>query len=129
MTIRERAQAAIQRAEETPVGPWRECGADRGGCDCGMVWSEGGGILVMDRPVDLHGEGVPVPVIEDSKKIARFVAHARADVPDLGKAILRLTGPAMRDRIALAIVAGCMRGAAPNALADSIMDLLQEEPV
>ena len=66
-------------------------------------------------------------LIEDSKKIARFVAHARADVPDLGKAILRLTGPAMRDRIALAIVAGCMRGAAPNALADSIMDLLQEE--
>ena len=27
-------------------GPWRECGADRGGCQCNMVWSEADDIVV-----------------------------------------------------------------------------------
>lgn len=124
-TLRERAQAAIQRAEETPAGPWRACGNDRGGCECGMVWSEPTDMQMTARAFD---EDTDVPTDDEAKKIARFVAHARTDVPDMGKTILRLTSPEMRDRIALAVLAGCMRQASPNDLADSIMGLLREEP-
>ena len=119
-TIRERAADAVKRAEAATTGPW-------------SYDTFGTSAVVLSKTCAIVAETEAPDCPEDEgrdkvRAIATFIAEARADVPDLGKAILRLTGPAMRDRIALAIVAGCMRGAAPNALADSIMDLLQEEP-
>ena len=34
-------------ASEATPGPYRECGSDRGGCVCGLVWSESAQIAIF----------------------------------------------------------------------------------
>lgn len=44
-----------QKAEAATPGPWRECGAARGGCVCGFVWdAEGNFPLVTTDTDDEH---------------------------------------------------------------------------
>ena len=65
-------------------GPWRACGCDRGGCDCGLVWSE-----TVDMPVAeaLHKiEDMGVISREQQKANARLIAES----PEMLEAIIEL---------------------------------------
>lgn len=127
-TIRERAQQALSRAEAATAGPWRECGADRGGCECSMVWSESADALVLMPARDPHDEGVTLPPKGEDMANARFSAHARTDVPVLAAFVLRVTAPEMRERIA-AVVQQAQMGSlmSHEQIADEVMSLLTEE--
>lgn len=44
-------------AKATP-GPYRACGADRGGCQCGFVWSEPADAPILTTNTDSEDEGI-----------------------------------------------------------------------
>jgi hypothetical protein len=74
------------RADAASMGPWRECGHDRGGCQCGHVWSTPHDALVAEcRPQ----EDVPHPSADGRMANARFIAHARTDIPRLCDAMAK----------------------------------------
>ncbi len=125
-TIRERARQALSRAEAATKGPWRECGADRGGCECSMVWSESADALVLMPARDPDNEGVTLPPEGEDKANARFSAHARTDVPDLAAFALRVTAPDTHDRI-IDIVCDEQWAMDPHGCAAAIFALLTEE--
>lgn len=70
--------------------PWRQCGADRGGCECGQVWS-----TTEDLPVATAHRGdypdVPNPSPATAKANAALIAHAPADLTYLCDEVERLT--------------------------------------
>ena len=81
------------RCTAATPGPWQQCGAARGGCTCGMVWSEPADFVVAQGE---KGEraGVFCGFDVDDETISanmRFVAHARSDVPALLAEVRRLT--------------------------------------
>lgn len=72
-------------------GPWRECGRDRGGCKCGFIWDEAAEAVVAQ--VQRVHEGNPLGegfTKESAVKHARFISHAREDIPWLLDEIERL---------------------------------------
>ena len=73
-----RCDAAL---EGVPRGPWRACGEERGGCQCGIVWAadEETPILCVSSGVD------DAPRLTDDaiKEVALFVAAARTLLPEL----------------------------------------------
>lgn len=106
----EELDAIRERAEAASPGPWRECGAMGGECCCGQVWS-----LELDAEIlKVNARwGDWLPVIKRGKRRAddeavvefleygdlghdaqaanaRFVAHARTDIPALLQEIARL---------------------------------------
>ena len=85
-------------AAATP-GPWRQCGADRKGCACGMVWSEPADFVVAQGEKGERAGGFCGFDVDDEtiSTNMRFVAHARSDVPALLAEVRRLTA-----RLALA---------------------------
>ncbi|NCX56408.1 MAG: hypothetical protein EBW87_04325 [Burkholderiaceae bacterium] len=68
--------------EFTP-GPWRECGHEKGGCKCGMIWSRPADRCVASTFVDVDGFGMDVP---DEQRIAN--ARLIAAAPDLLEACM-----------------------------------------
>lgn len=67
-------KAELRRlAEAATPGPWRECGADRGGCACGQVWS-----IASDCPVAVvwQGDEVVGEPGEGAEANASFIAKA-----------------------------------------------------
>ncbi len=60
-------------AEAATPGPWRECGADRGGCACGQVWS-----ISLDCPVAevWQGDDVIGEPEQGAMANAAFIAKA-----------------------------------------------------
>lgn len=81
--------AEIQaRADAATAGPWRECGRDRGGCVCGLVWSIPGDGVVASTASDPDTPRSDEQVNAD----ARFVAHAKDDIPWLLAEVARLQG-------------------------------------
>lgn len=103
-TIRERAQAAQERAGKATAGPWEQ-------------WKEHAevkaGPLLRNTPGVLSGGRGDIANCEtddfgddkyEDEEIgvanAAFIAAARADVPDLASYVLRVTGPEFRERLA-----------------------------
>jgi hypothetical protein len=77
--IRERAEAATS-------GPWKECGASNGRCQCGQVWSKPADAPVAtcnkewgDGPDMIYGS-LPDGHRENN---AIFIAASRTDIPAL----------------------------------------------
>lgn len=93
-------------AAATP-GPWRQCGADRKGCACGMVWSEPADFVVAQGEEGERAGTVCGFDVDDETISAnmRFVAHAREDVPALLAEVRRLTPNHEAHGQALALVA------------------------
>jgi len=111
--IRERAEEALKRAETATPGPWawrQTEGVDWHGLfgPAGMVHSDGSACGEYGADIDVRGPD------------AAFIASARADVPDFAAALLRLTGPEMREQLLGALV---WRGSMGDLVTD-IMDLL-----
>lgn len=77
---RKAAREARERADKATPGPWRQCGADRGGCVCALVWS-----TTADLPVLQASDSTDCGEMPHPKRIANaeFAAHARAEVPAL----------------------------------------------
>lgn len=78
--------AIMDRHAATTPGDWRECGADRGGCECGIVWATPElPALHMLQQID----GDPLP---DHKANVRFASHAHQDIPALVQRVDFLRG-------------------------------------
>lgn len=84
-------EAACSKA--TP-GPWRECGADRGGCSCGLVWSRAADLPVAeawrgDEEAPEPAEGAPANAAfiakADPSTILALIARLRAAEKDAGR--------------------------------------------
>lgn len=73
-------------ANAIPSGPWHECGAGRGGCECGLVWADGLDAVVAR----VETEGDISWTKEDITAIARFIAASRTNVPALVAEVRRL---------------------------------------
>ena len=68
-------------------GPWRMCGQDRGGCICGIVWSESSDIPVADASLSGHDDLIDVRPSESERKAnARLIAAA----PDMAAMLIRI---------------------------------------
>jgi len=80
----------LARAEAATAGPWRACGEDRGSCVCGLVWSTSMDGIVLDVRHHHPDSDVPAPSLEEAHRNARFVSHAREDVPRLVAALRAL---------------------------------------
>lgn len=63
-------------ASKATPGPWRECGHDRGGCVCGLIWSPERDELVAE--VWKGDDMVPCTIV-DPKINAAFIAAASPD--------------------------------------------------
>ena len=86
----ERLAEIEARANAATSGQWEACGQERGGCECGMIWSRSAGALVMEA-IQFHPAlNEPARSEAQMKLNALFVAHARADVPDLCAEVKRL---------------------------------------
>ena len=82
LTPDEKAELRKAADAATP-GPWRECGAERDGCQCCLVWSERADTIVAaprvhvtsgaHRENDDLGEGFTV---DQGRKNARYIARA-----------------------------------------------------
>jgi len=68
-------------AAATP-GPWQECGAHRGGCDCRMVFAPGADMHVATANT-ANGEGMPCPDEGQQAANAALIAHAPQDLAEL----------------------------------------------
>lgn len=75
------------RANAATAGPWRACGHDRGGCQCGLVWALSVDALIARCTPD---EDAPTANEEGRKRDADFIAAARIDVPALVAEVRRL---------------------------------------
>ena len=84
-------QAVIDRAEATPVGPWKDDGVD--------CFDEGANFvrLVADSQDELMAEvhtgafdGTAAHLDPKAKAIVTFIVAARADVPALGRELLEV---------------------------------------
>jgi hypothetical protein len=69
--------------KHTP-GPWRECGHDRGGCACGVVWSESADVVVASAALQYEDVGATVPV---SPEVIAANARLIAAAPTLLEAL------------------------------------------
>jgi len=69
----EKKEELLRLAEAATPGPWRECGADRGGCACGQVWS-----ISSDCPVAeaWRGDDVIGEPEQGAMANAAFIAKA-----------------------------------------------------
>lgn len=72
-------------------GPWRECGHDRGGCKCRMVWSApADGVVATAAVADVYMDGFTE---EQAQANARFIAAANPAVILRLIAEIRRRGP------------------------------------
>lgn len=78
--------AIMTRHAATTLGDWRECGADRGGCTCGLVWA-GPDRIALNMSSHCDDELLP-----DHKANVRFTAHAHQDIPALVQRVDFLRG-------------------------------------
>jgi hypothetical protein len=107
VNIRERAEAALKRAQAATPGPWHDE-------DKNFVYSR-------------HSDENVAECWDKNGHDAAFIAAAREDVPALAEEVLRLTGDEMRERIRQTI--GCeiplARPSHVKDAADAIMALLR----
>lgn len=88
---KQRLKEIQERIDALPSpGPWRECGADRGGCICHQVWD-----TTADGMVAIAQSARKNPTEEgftekSASAHAQFIAHARQDIPWLLSEIERL---------------------------------------
>lgn len=78
--------AAVRKLSDAATpGPWQECGHERGGCQCGFVWSiAADALLLMIRARD---EDVPTADEAHCRSNAKFIAEARTLVPAMADEI------------------------------------------
>lgn len=57
-------------------GPWRECGNDRGGCQCGMVWSIPRDMMIATAHGKSSDEGEGDTPHDEMVANARLIAGA-----------------------------------------------------
>ena len=72
-------------AKATP-GPWRQCGAARGGCQCCMVWTQDSGSAYVAQAISNDPEA-PSPDLETAKANAALIAESRNALPRLLAAV------------------------------------------
>mgnify|MGYP000508745489 CR=1 FL=1 len=97
MTLRQRAEEALKRAA-TPR-PWKAL-RQRVIGEPGEYFAD----VVAEPEGDQNPEtGLTHLCVMDRVEDAEFIAEARADVPDFAAALLRLTGPEMREQIFMRI--------------------------
>lgn len=77
------------RANAATRGPWRECLAEQGGCQCCTIWSTPDDIPVADTRTAIAYEGKVAPE-SAMRNDARFIAASRSDVPALCAEVRRL---------------------------------------
>jgi hypothetical protein len=68
-------QALIELSEKATAGPWRECGHDRGGCSCGLIWSLSEDLPVADASMSNDEETRQARTGSEQRKYnAEFIA-------------------------------------------------------
>ena len=77
----EELEAIERRATSATAGPWRACGADRGGCQCGQVWSTADDVMLAKVVGENDDESRCSK--ETQFNNATFIASAITDVPNL----------------------------------------------
>ena len=77
---RAEAGAALEGASKATPGPWRECLAEQGGCQCCTVWSTPDDIPVADTRTAIAYEDKVAPEAT-MRADARFIAAARTGWP------------------------------------------------
>jgi hypothetical protein len=74
-------EALRQLFRAASAGPWDACGAERGGCQCGLIWSKTADHLVLcARP---HADDMATPSLEQSKANAILITAVVNALPDL----------------------------------------------
>lgn len=90
LTLAELAEIET-RAAKAAAGPWRECGHERGGCVCRLVWSQTADATVATTSLpEMERDGLHVP--DAGGHNAAFIAASRTDVPRMAAEIRRLLG-------------------------------------
>lgn len=118
MTIRDRAQAALDRCKAATPRPWHT--ADDIGTPSNIDDAEDRAVALAQMRSCL---GRPDP---ERASNARFIAHARTDVEDLSAALLRILSPEMREQIARTLYGGgCLSPDQAEAKADDVMRLIE----
>lgn len=90
--LKDRLSQMIHTARSATPGPWTHCGQDRGGCQCGLVWS-----LAIDDTVatanvsrDDTEEVVPVEMVKAN------ASHIAAFAPDVAAALAEVSQEALK---------------------------------
>lgn len=90
--LKDRLSQMIHTARSATPGPWTHCGQDRGGCQCGLVWS-----LAIDDSVastnvtrDDPEEHVPVEMVKAN------ASHIAAFAPDIASALAEVAQEALK---------------------------------
>lgn len=76
MKILELADTLDRLHAVTTQGPWENCGSERGGCICGMVWSK-----TLDASVCAPSTNSDAPQSRKGKEDAAFIAASHEAVP------------------------------------------------
>lgn len=64
---------APKKAAFTP-GPWSACGSERGGCQCGMIWSRAVDVPIATAIIGKWGDEYPeLDIVDDGPSIGRTV--------------------------------------------------------
>lgn len=123
MTIRDRAQAALDRASVATAGPWGADGWEDGNEGEGHpVWTLGCWVKDGDAPTRFIGRAA----VTERDADAQFIAAARADVPDLSAALLRILSPETFSQIAKTLYGGGgLTAGEAGAKADDVMRLIE----
>lgn len=100
-----------RRVDAATPGPWRECGHDRGGCQCGLVWQTSAPpgcepALVATSYADTSND-CPQPRDEQRRINATFIAAARTDVPVLLAALAVAQARVSALESAIRIIGSC----------------------
>lgn len=79
----ERLAEIRARADSAAPGPWEPCQAVDGNCHCGLIWSIPADAVVCTvskSGEEEYGEGF---LHKAALAHAKFIAHAREDIPEL----------------------------------------------
>lgn len=97
-----------QLAAAATPGPWRNCGADRGGCSCGFIWSVPTDALILTATIGDYGDDhAELRVGEDGQPEAFMSKSIYGSVPtEAGKAnaafVAALSPEVVKELISLA---------------------------
>lgn len=75
------------KKEWTP-GPWKRCGADRGGCICGMIWSIPADCSIATTEHEYDGRDDKAPPIDEAKANTALISAAPELYDGLEKVML-----------------------------------------
>ena len=86
--------AVRSRLDAATPGPRGACGDNRGGCQCGMIWGEGGETYLA-KTIS-HDVDAPTATLERRCANALFIGAAPSDVRALLAEVERLRGADVR---------------------------------